>query len=453
MGKDQNKLRGKSLPGRTAVRAVCAIALLFVFSSCATTRSHFSRLDSDVSQHRFVEAIDHLERNRDRLYSNRDTILYYLDRGMLSHWARMHGESIRLLTRAEEEIEAAFTVSVTQVMATFLINDTLRDYPGEDFEDIYINIFNALNFFHMGMLESAMVEIRRMNLKLMHLATKYSVMMSELQQRAMQEDFGHVPFDPSAPVNFSDSALARYLSMLFYRAAGMEDDVRIASEWLRVAFANAPAVYNFPIPSTIVYELYVPRGVARLNVLAFSGLAPIKESSTMRIPLPGMRWARIDLPHMVSRRSEVASIYLVHSDGQRIRLELLEDIEAVAMETFRARRDLIYLKTVMRAITKAAGSVALGVAANEASGDTALVLGVASILAQVFAETSERADLRTSRFFPGRAYVTGINLEPGVHSFDVVFYNRAGRRVAIESFHNFVVRENALNLVEAFHLN
>ena len=56
---------------------------------------------------------------------------------MLSHFARMHEESIRLLQNAERAIEAAFTVSITQEIATLFINDNMRDYPGEDYEDIW----------------------------------------------------------------------------------------------------------------------------------------------------------------------------------------------------------------------------------------------------------------------------------------------------------------------------
>ena len=424
----------------------------FLFVSCASNRS-FARLEQEVTNHRFLEAIEYLDRNRSRLYGPRDTILYYLDRGMLSHFARLHEESIRLLQNAERAIEAAFTVSVTQEIATLFINDNMRDYPGEDYEDIYINFFNALNFFHLGMMESAMVEIRKMIVKLTHLATKYNLIISELQQMALQDNFTDLPFNPAAPVNFSDSALARYLAMLFYRSQGLEDDARIASEWLRLAFANAPAVYTFPVPSTIPAELNIPHGMARLNIIAFSGLSPVKTSNTIRIPLPGGRWARIDVPQMVSRHSEVARIYLVFPDGRRFNLELLEDIDAVARETFRARQNLIYLRTVIRSMTKAMGSVTLGVAAASAEGDRGLILGLLSISAQIFAEASERADLRISRFFPGRAHVTGVNLEPGIYSFDIVYYNRAGRRVAVEHFSNVLVRENALNLIESFHLN
>ena len=36
-----------------------------------------------------------------------------------------------------------------------MVNDKVTDYAGEDFEDIYINIFNALNYINNDNIESA----------------------------------------------------------------------------------------------------------------------------------------------------------------------------------------------------------------------------------------------------------------------------------------------------------
>jgi hypothetical protein len=302
------------------------------------------------------------------------------------------------------------------------------------------------------MIESAMVEIRRMSEKLAFLSTRYDLIVSGLQKKAIEDKLENIPSNPEAPVNFSDSALARYMGMLFYRSSGMEDSARIDSEMLKVAFANAPYIYSFPPPSSLAEELDIPQGMARLNIIAFSGLSPIKESYVLRIPIPGPRWAKIALPEMVSRPSEVARIELVFGSGERFNLELLEDIESVAMETFKTRKNVIYLKTVLRAMIKAIGSSVLGIAAGENEGNTRAILQLLSIFTQVAAEVSEEADLRVSRYFPARAHVTGINLEPGTYSFDIVYYNRAGRQIAVENYRDVLVRENALNLIESFHL-
>ncbi|MCL2067689.1 MAG: hypothetical protein FWG99_09530 [Treponema sp.] len=433
--------------------SLCLTCLgLLLFLSCASTGS-YKKVDEAVSRNDYSGSIELLEENKNSLYnSSRDVVLYNLDKGMLSHYAELHEDSSRLLQDAEAAIEEAYTKSVTQELGSYLFNDNTRDYPGEDYEDLYTNVFNALNYYHRGMPESAMVEIRRMNEKLRFLSTKYDLITSELQQKAIEDKVDNIPSNPDAPTGFSDSALARYLGMLFYRSSGLYDDARIDNEGIRIAFANAPAVYKYPPPSSIAGELNIPRGMARLNVISFTGLSPVKQSKVMRIPIPGGRWAKIALPEMVSRQSEVSRVEIVISNGERLNLELLEDIDAVARETFKARRNIIYLKTVMRAMVKAISSSVMGAAADEVGGEVGLALAVLSIATQVGAEVTEQADLRVSRYFPARAHVTGINLEPGRYSLSVVYYGKSGRQIAADHYTDIDVRENALNLIESYHL-
>ena len=427
------------------------VLILFLFLSCASTGS-FASVDAGLERSDYTGSIAQLEKMKKSLYKSKDTILYYLDKGMLSHYAQLYADSSQLLQEGERAIEEAFTKSITQEISTYLINDNVRDYGGEDYEDIYINAFNALNYYHQGDLEGAMVEIRRMNEKLQYLSVKYDTAISALQQKALEDDISEIPPNPQSPTKFNDSAFARYLGMLFYRGAGLNDDARIDRDWLLTAFANTPTVYSHPVPSSLSGELEIPEGMARLNVFAFGGLSPIKKEVVTRIPLPNMRWIKIALPEMESRPSDIAKVELVFDSGDHYELELLESIDAVAKETFRARQQLIYLKTIIRAILKTAGSTALQVAAGESDENKGLILGLFSIATQVFAEVSEQADTRVSRYFPARVYVGGINLPPGHYSFQIKYYNRSGREIISISYRDMIVRENTLNLAEAICL-
>jgi len=414
--------------------------------SCAS-RS-FAVVDSELERSGYADSLILLEKNKKSLYKDRDKILYYLDKGMLQHFAQQYSESSMSLQEGERAIEEAYTKSISQEISTYLINDNVRDYGGEDYEDIYINVFNALNYYHRGNLEGAMVEIRRMNNKLRHLAVKYDSAITSLQRKALENDT-RIPPNPNIQSQFSDSALARYLGMLFHREAGQYDDARIDRDLLLTAFANYPSIYANQTPESLSGEMEIPEGMARLNVIAFAGLSPVKQEKVMRIPLPDNRWIKIALPEMVSRNSEIYRIELVLDDGQRFRLELLEDMAAVAKETFKARQQIIYIKTILRATAKTAGSSVSGALAKKADGIGSFILWLYSIAAQVYAEASEQADLRVSRFFPARAYVTGINLHPGRYSFSIKYYNRSGKEIASIWRENMNIMENALNLAEA----
>ncbi|MDR0721614.1 MAG: hypothetical protein LBF75_02305 [Treponema sp.] len=439
------QLKG-SLKGRSffSLFSIFFIGILFCLS-CATGNPYL-KIDTAVEQGDHQTGIAMLEKDKKAIYRDKDAILYYLDKGMLAHYAEEYDDSTQLLQEGERAIEEAFTKSITMEIGSYLLNDKTKEYDGEDYEDIYINVFNALNYYHNHKLEDALVEIRRMNNKLRFLASKYGELRTNLQEKALVEG-GTVPSNPEASTQFSDSALARYLGMLFYRAIGNYDDARIDGEQLKVAFVNAPSVYAYPLPPSLDEELGIPPGKARLNVIGFSGLSPIKTEEVIRIPLPDFRYIKIALPVMVNRPSQVHKIEVVFDDGNRFDLALLEDMEAVARETFKEKVNLIYLKAVIRATIKGVTSSALDAAASETDGSTSLLLSILSLGTQVFAEASEQADLRISRYFPAKAYVGGITLDPGTYSFTIHYYGASGGRIG--SFDNTItVREDQLNLVE-----
>jgi hypothetical protein len=432
------------------VERLCIVLLIsLVFIGCAS--SPHDTIDSAVDRGDFNESLAELDSNKNKVYSSKDAILYYLDKGMLSHYAARYDESSQLLQDGERAIEEAFTKSITQEISTYLINDKSRDYDGEDYENIYINAFNALNYYHRNDIENARVEIRRMSEKLRDLAVKYNQIRSNMQEKALEEG-GEIPAAPDSSTKFSDSALARYLGMLFFRNERNIDDARIYRDDLKVAFANAPEVYSYSLPASIDEELTIPAGKARLNVIGFGGLGPVKQEEVSRIPITGGNWIKIALPVLTRRPSEISRVEVVLNNGQSFNLELLEDMEAVAGETFKEKKGIIYLKSVLRATIKTATSVALGVAGNENEGNTGAMLGILSLGTQIYAEASEQADLRLARYFPASAYIGGINIDPGTYSFKINYYNRDGQILASFNRNNVEVRENTLNLTEAICL-
>jgi hypothetical protein len=425
-----------------------SLGLFFILLlGCATTDA-YRPIDNEVYLGKYDDGVSLLDKQKD-MYRQRDALLYYLDKGLLTHYAQRFDESIPLLQEGEWAIEAAYTKSITQEIGTYILSDNTREYGGEDYEDVYINVFNALNYYHQNNLEDALVEIRRMNNKLQFLAAKYGVLMTDMQKMALEHSTAIPSNEYLSSTKFNDSALARYLGILFYRGIGQYDDARIDRDYLKIAFANAPGVYSYPVPASVEEELDIPQGKARLNVLAFSGMAPIKQEEVIRIPLPNVRWIKIALPVMTNRPSQVRRIEAVIDNGKRFDLELLEDMGAVARETFKEKEGLIYMKSILRATIKGVSSSVLGEASDQTEGNTSLLFAILSLGAQAIAEATERADLRISRYFPGKAYVGGITLDPGRYSVTVNYYAANGRLIASYSQEPVEIRANAVNLTEA----
>jgi len=422
-----------------------------LFTSCAST-SHYEKIDASLAAGDYAAGLEQVRAAKDAAYQKKDKVLYYLDEGMLAHYAKDYGDSTKSLGTAERAIEDAYTKSISAAVSSYLVNDTTLEYPGEDYEDIYLNAFNALNYFYFqkGATEDALVEIRRVDNKLKFLSTKYGTEITKAQSAVMEKS-NDIPYDSEATrIGFTNSALARYMAMLFYRGEGKSDDARIDRNEIKLAFANQPAMYGFPLPSSIADELEVPDGMARLNVVSFSGLSPVKTENTVRIPLGNMHWLKIALPVITQRPSAVARTEVTIDSGEKFNLELIEDLGAVATETFKQKAALIYFKSVMRSLVKTSSSMVLDDQSNKANdANTALLLGVLSIGTQIYAEASEQADLRLSRYFPSKAYVGGINIAPGKCSYTVRYYDASGRQIQQARFENVEIRANQLNLSEA----
>ena len=441
-----------------------------------TSSGPFDEIDSIAREGHYDRAIAILDQHR-QLYGN-DDILFYLDKGMLTHYAGQYSDSIRFLSEAERAIEEAFTRSVTEEIGSMLLSDNTKTYAGEDYENIYINVFNALNYYHLNRHESALVEVRRISEKLRFLEAQYQFMVDRLMEasreirqqerlvaNAVQEAarLGIVLIiDPENTIRYiyriDNLVLARYLSMLFYRANGLVDSARIDYESILAQYADLRDIYNFNIPSSLNDELVIPAGMARLNILAFTGLSPLKNETSTFIRV-GNTTIRIALPEMRNRPSEISQVKVEFVNGDTFTLERLEDIEAIARETFNGKIAAIRLKSNVRAgIRGGIGAAARNTGAVLAEVGSAFVPGLSLILsisgevASAIADAVERADIRISRFFPRRSYVGGINLRPGTYSFRVQYYNASGQIIDSFFLENVQVRANALNLVESISL-
>ena len=454
---------------------IMIISVLLTTSGCAGASSQqrqnmYKELDETVARNDFQASLQQLilaqAANRP-LYNNNNVISLYIDKGLLEHYGGLYRDSSTSLQDAERLIQEAYTRSLTQSVATYIINDNTREYPGEDFEDIYISVFNALNHYKLNDIDGALVEVRKLTLpsgKLELLSRKYDQGNQKIRGEhgaaidQVQNSDGASEI-VTKPTSFSNSALARYLSVLFYQADRNYDSARIELEQLRLAFAQQPGIYNFAVPNAIQNIENTPLGEARLDILTFVGLSPIKEEEILTQFFPifqdrMLRNPQFSLPKLVDRPNRIDRIEVV-VNGERHNLELLENMGAVITDTFNARYTNIFLKTYIRTLLKyTAADVASREVQKRSGGGLggALVNATASAALRAGVDASENADIRMARFLPNKAYIGSINLEPGTYNVTMNFYS--GRNlVRSKTREDVVVRANNLNLAQFVNLD
>jgi hypothetical protein len=441
--------------------------LAFLFFSCATRPEAYKDIDQAVDKNEFATAVEALRKGQDGarpIYPEKNAVALYIDKGLLEHYAGNYANSSQDLQEAERLIQEAFTKSITADLASYIANDNTKEYPGEDFEDIYINVFNALNYYNRGNIDGALVEIRKLTIssgKLDMLSRKYENARQSAGSGAAEtlRSFGMSTNDAmpkGKPIEFSNSALARYLSALFYLSDGDSDGARIEFEQLQAAFDSNKKVYYHPVPQSVADIQSVPPEKARLNIIGFAGLSPVKEEGLFYVSFPFsvpiLCQPVFKLPKFVKRPSAITRIEVIVEGEGKFDLELLEDMGAVIEETYNARFSQIFYKTFIRLLTKYAAVAVAANIAKERGGDYAELAALSTAVAgKAAADASEGADIRMSRYIPDKAYIGGIDLDPGTYSITVHYYS-GGRIVAKDERRGVAVAANAPNLIETISL-
>ena len=411
----------------------------------------FSEIDEKIAAGAYFEAEEKIEKENAKIYSSHDNLLYALDRGLLFHYAKDEKKSNEFLSEAEHLIERYYARSISQTITSALTNDLAQDYSGEDSEDIYTNLFKALNYLSMKKNEDAFVEVRRMGNKIRLLEQKYEkTILSESEHGVNVEKVSS---------QFSDSALARYISLLLYRADGDDSNALIDKRAIEVLFASKK-LYDFPIPSSISSELSVPKEMARLNTIAFCGRSPIKKEQTTRIYYErGGIFFKLALPEMEKIPSKINRVTieaknLKNGKKTSATAEKIESIEEIFLDTFKRKYSVSKAKSLARAITRAATSTTMDVlsakSANEENYTASFLFSLMGLFTKAYTEGVERADTRICRYFPASALVSGINVEAGTYEVTVSFFS--GNKIVSEVKKEIEAKAGDVNLVEAYCL-
>ena len=446
-------------------------------SSLATRKGFYEPITVDLRSGNYEAAVQKLEAaNESNKFAEKDRFLYFIDSGLAHFYTSRYTTSNEKLSLAEGAAEELFTKSISRAAASLLLNDNVLEYAGEDYEILYANLFKALNYLELNQFDDAFVEIRRANLKLELLEQKYGDAAKELQKGSPQdEDRVNIPYDVKK-VKFHNDAFARYLSMHMYAADGLMDDARIDFDMLREAFRSQPHVYDFGIPDV----QYNSQNRAILSVVAMAGLSPVKEALNLRIrtdkdldlvqvlydgpgkkdteyghfpvPISEDYYFKFAIPVIASRPSDISRVRVFVDNEVRGELQLLEDVGKVAEETFEAKKSLIYVRSVARAVAKGLAAHELKEEADKKT-KNGLLRWLKKAAIDVGTDIIENADLRCSRFLPGRILVGDFEIEPGTYTVTVEFLDYSDAVLQYSTYTDVVVKRRTFNLIQAFSLN
>ena len=452
-----------------------ALLLVALLIGCGAPKKELREIEKKLEDRQFDAASQQVEEIKEKVYSKKNRVLFYLDAGTVHHYDRNWDKSNERLEEAERAIEDLFTKSISRAAASYILNDNVKEYDGEDYEDIYLNVFKSLNYLGKKEFDGAFVEIRRINNKLTLLEDKYKKLADEYNKSK----------DSKAKVEvgrnqFHNSALGRWLSMLIYRAEGDIDNARVDLNAIDDAWRSQSHIYDFKKPEMGRYLESTDK--ARIDIIGFIGKSPEKKAHTLYIHtennlivfattaedkdgrkmlnnLAPIQWPGIEkglhfkfeVPFFEPRGTIVRSVRVNIDDKQAGQLELLEDMEKVAIATYEVKKPLILMKTLTRTIIK-------GLVAHEGKKqmekeikDPLLAFG-ARLATDIAVDATEQADLRLSHFFPAKAMVNEFEVEPGEHHVKIEYRGSGGSLLYTHDLGTRNFERGGLNLLESYYL-
>ncbi|MEK7716609.1 MAG: hypothetical protein AAB322_02515, partial [Pseudomonadota bacterium] len=129
--------------------------LALLFSGCASYSDSFSVIESDMAAQRFGAALETLERQR---HPQRDRLLTLLNKAMLERMNGDYAASNRTFEAAKARMEELRGLSLREQGQSLVINDATRSYAGEEFEQVLVHLYMALNYLQLGERIDARVE-------------------------------------------------------------------------------------------------------------------------------------------------------------------------------------------------------------------------------------------------------------------------------------------------------
>ncbi len=436
-------------------RALRLTFLLFLplavgVSGCASYYTKRIEFNSRFVQGEYHQALRQLEK-LEKKSRGKDQLLYYLDRGVVHHLLGQIDSSDYFFEKAYQFTDVN-RQNAGQVVLSYVTNPLARTYMGEDHEVLLIPYYKALNALMAERYEDALVECRRMDVRLGLLSARY-----KREVRYQREPFIHLMIGIS------------------YEAMGDQNNAFIAYRNAYELYIDLGPTLGVGVPAGLredllrtsyrsglqqEYETYVeafgqfysePEGYGDVVVLWHNGLGPYKEETSFTfvaaegggyinftdpddnldyvyaIPvdeteqkaLSNLSVLRVAFPSYKVRKPRYHSAYL-QVEGQQVAVDRAMNVTEVAQLSLRQRMVEEIGQVLLRLAIKK-GLEALAEEENEGLG---LIVGLINA-------ATEQADTRNWATLPGEIGYVRATLPVGEHDLQLHCLSPDGRELTL----------------------
>lgn len=427
----------KSKPGIWLV-----FMMLFVVG-CATFYQRTEGIQTQIALGRFEQA-DKLLGNEKKWAENNHRVLYYMNRGMVLFMMGQHEASNKFFDQADFYIED-YRKSLGNEALALISNPMVKPYKPEDFETILIHYYKALNFIALKNYEGALVECRRINIRLQEINDQYKENKNRYARDAFAHNLMGIIYQASGDYNNAFIAYRNALdvyendySKLFgigvpqqlkidlmnsARQMGFMSELRFyedkfGMEAPRDTFSKGDLIYIWmnglgPVKSEwslALTNMGVKNGAVAFGNTELGMTFPINlsgHSQNEQSSFKNLSVLRVAFPRYLERKPMYQQAILNTSSGA-YPLELAQDINAIAFQCLKDRM----LREVGNSILRLAAKQAMEQVARRENQN----LGTLVSLVNAF---TEKADTRNWQSLPYSISYARVSLPEGQHQISL----------------------------------
>ncbi|RZJ74458.1 MAG: hypothetical protein EOO45_08495 [Flavobacterium sp.] len=471
----------------TSTLKAVPILLLLALQSCGTYNSKTADIENDIFNGDFKKAIAGIEKNK-FLLKDRNRLLYLLEKGKIEHLSGNYEASNALFEEAYILVDDRIKTGAGQAVAAKFTNPMAEPYKGEDFEKVTIHYYKALNYFQLGMPNEALVEAKRINLKLYALNEKYKDNKNKYGEDAFSQILQGILYESTGDINNAFIAY-RNAEEIYTKNGGAYFGVampqQLKEDLLRttrqLGFREEHEAYlkkfkpeeakNKIKKGSTVPPVPPPPPTGEAIVFWENGLAPAKDqvvvtasgkfgafvgtyndgevAEEILIPIPpGVDIGVINaiaIPRYRTRPSYYGKATIL-VEGREQQLELAQDFNTIARQSLKDRMLRETIDLVVRFATKKAASAGLGAIGKELFGDAGGEL--VKMGADIAGAATEKADTRNWQTLPATIGYTRVPLREGENKFIIKKYGPQG----IDTDTLYIPYKRGLQIVNYFDL-
>ena len=407
------------------LKIIFSATIILLLVGCATFYKKTQAVQTSISSGNFEQAKKLLDKDTKWADNNNHKVLYYMNQGMVNFMLGDYKKSNEFLNMADLYYEDFRKTFASEAFA-LVTNPMTKPYKPEDFEVIMVHFYKAMNFIGLNNFESALVECRRIDIRLQQFNESYKENKNKYARDAFAHNLMGIIYQ--AIGDYNNAFIAYRNSLDIYENDYTELFGTKPPKQLKIDLMNSARKMGFSSELNFYENKFgfkaseAPANTGDLMLFWMNGFGPVKSewnsnftnmgmsgdalmfgSDEMGMTFPliitnrsaaeqaafkNLRIVRLAMPKYLERKP-YAQQAVVRTSSGNFPLELAEDVNAIAFQSLQDR----LLREVGNSLLRFATKKALEEIARSQDKNVGAVIGIVNAM-------TEKADTRNWQSLP-----------------------------------------------------